>query len=134
MDVLLVGSGGREHAMAWALRRSERLGRLRIAPGNAGMAREGELLDIPAEDVERLVDHAKNGHYDLVVVGPEGPLVAGLADRLREIGIAVFGPSARAAELEGSKVFSKHFMSRHGIPTAEFEVFVNQYSATFART
>jgi phosphoribosylamine--glycine ligase len=123
MDVLLVGSGGREHALAWALHRSERLGKLRIAPGNAGMAREGELLDIPAEDVEGLVDHAKSGHYDLVVVGPEGPLVAGLADRLREIGIAVFGPSARAAELEGSKVFSKHFMSRHGIPTAEFEVF-----------
>jgi phosphoribosylamine--glycine ligase len=123
MDVLLVGSGGREHALAWALRRSERLGKLRIAPGNAGMAREGELLEIPAEDIERLVDHAKSGRYDLVVVGPEGPLVAGLADRLREIGIAVFGPSARAAELEGSKVFSKHFMSRHGIPTAEFEVF-----------
>jgi phosphoribosylamine--glycine ligase len=123
MDVLLVGSGGREHALAWAMRRSARLGKLRIAPGNAGMAREGELLDIRAEEIDRLVDHAKAEHYDLVVVGPEGPLVAGLADRLREIGIAVFGPSARAAELEGSKVYSKRFMSRHGIPTAEFEVF-----------
>ena len=123
MDVLLVGSGGREHALAWALRRSDRLDKLRIAPGNAGMAREGELLDIRADEIERLVEHAKSERYDLVVVGPEAPLVAGLADRLREIGIAVFGSSARAAELEGSKVFAKRFMSRHGIPTAEFEVF-----------
>ena len=129
MDVLLVGSGGREHALAWALRRSDQLGKLRIAPGNAGMAREGELLDIRAEEIERLVDHAKAERYDLVVVGPEAPLVAGLADRLREAGIAVFGPSARAAELEGSKIFSKQFMSRHGIPTAGFEVFDDAQSA-----
>jgi len=129
MDVLLVGSGGREHALAWALRRSDQLGKLRIAPGNAGMAHEGELLDIRAEEIDRLVDHAKTERYDLVVVGPEAPLVAGLADRLRELGIAVFGPSARAAELEGSKVFSKLFMSRHGIPTAEFEVFDDARSA-----
>jgi len=129
MNVLLVGSGGREHALAWALRRSDRLGKLRIAPGNAGMAREGELLDISAEDVDRLVEHATAERYDLVVVGPEAPLVAGLADRLREAGIPVFGPSARAAELEGSKVFAKRFMSRHGIPSAEFEVFDDPQSA-----
>jgi phosphoribosylamine--glycine ligase len=129
MDVLLVGSGGREHALAWALRRSDRIGKLRIAPGNAGMARQGQRLDIDAGDVERLVEHATAERYDLVVVGPEAPLVAGLADRLREAGIAVFGPSARAAELEGSKVFAKRFMSRHGIPTAEYEEFDDPQSA-----
>jgi phosphoribosylamine--glycine ligase len=130
MDVLLVGSGGREHALAWALRRSDRLGKLRIAPGNAGMAREGELLDIGADEVDRLVEHARSERYDLVVVGPEAPLVAGLADRLREIGVAVFGPSSRAAELEGSKVFAKRFMTRHGIPTADYEVFEDLQAAT----
>jgi len=123
LNVLLVGGGGREHALAWALSRSPSLGRLDVAPGNGGMADQGRLLDLAADDVDELVSRATREAYDLVVVGPEAPLVAGLADRLAAAGIPVFGPSARAAELEGSKVFAKRFMSRHGIPTAAFEVF-----------
>lgn len=123
MKVFLVGSGGREDAIAWALRGSPLLERLDCAPGNAGIARYAECLDIAATDVEALVRRATAERYDLVVIGPEAPLVAGLADKLRQAGIAVFGPSAAAAVLEGSKAFSKRFMQRHGLPTARFEVF-----------
>lgn len=123
MKVLLVGNGGREDAIAWALRRSPLLRKLRCAPGNAGMADRAEIVPIPAGDAEALSAHAREERYDLVVVGPEAPLVAGLADRLRTSGIPVFGPSAGAAEIEGSKVFAKEFMARHRIPTAPFRVF-----------
>jgi phosphoribosylamine---glycine ligase len=123
MKVLLVGGGGREDALAWAIRGSLLVQTLRCAPGNAGIVRRAEPVPIAPPDVDGLVRHASEERYDLVVVGPEAPLVAGLADRLREVGIAVFGPSARAARLEGSKVFSKEFMARHGIPTAAFRVF-----------
>jgi phosphoribosylamine--glycine ligase len=123
MKVLLVGSGGREDALAWALCRSPRLELLRCAPGNAGMARRGECIDIGAADVESLCAHVEDERYDLVVVGPEAPLVAGLADRLREADIPVFGSSAAAARIEGSKVFAKEFMTRQGIPTAAYRVF-----------
>lgn len=123
LKVLIVGSGGREDALAWALRRSPDVGVLRCAPGNPGTDRRAERVALDAADVPGLFRHAADERYDLVVVGPEGPLVAGLADRLREAGIPVFGPGASAAELEGSKAFSKRFMARHGIPTAEFEVF-----------
>jgi phosphoribosylamine--glycine ligase len=123
MRVLLVGSGGREDALAWALARSPRIERLRCTPGNAGIARRAPCLPIRADDVAGLVEHARSERYDLVVVGPEAPLVAGLADRLRAAGIAVFGPGAAGARIEGSKVFAKLFMERHGIPTARFRVF-----------
>jgi len=123
MKVLLVGSGGREDALAWALRKSPRLELLRCAPGNPGMRRYGACLDVGPNDLQRLEDHVTREAYDLVVVGPEAPLVAGLADRLRESGIAVFGPDAAAARIEGSKIFAKEFMNRHGIPTAAFRVF-----------
>ncbi|NIM01590.1 MAG: phosphoribosylamine--glycine ligase [Acidobacteria bacterium] len=123
MKVLLVGSGGREDALAWALSNSAKLTTLRCAPGNGGTARHAENLAIGAEDVDALVRHAVEERYDLVVVGPEAPLVAGLADRLADEGIAVFGPAADAAQLEGSKIFSKLFMQRHSIPTADFQVF-----------
>ena len=125
MKVLLVGSGGREDALAWAFSQSPRLTQLCCAPGNGGTARYADNIAIAAEDVDALVEHASGERYDLVVVGPEAPLVDGLADRLQRIGIAVFGPSADAAQLEGSKIFSKLFMQRHGIPTAAFQVFSN---------
>jgi len=130
MKVLLVGGGGREAALAWAIRRSPLLTDLACAPGNAGIARDARCVPIAADDVAGLVTHALAEAYDLVVVGPEAPLVAGLADRLREAGAAVFGPSASAALIEGSKAFSKEFMSRHGIPTAAFRIFEDVAAAT----
>ncbi|HEX5044085.1 MAG TPA: phosphoribosylamine--glycine ligase [Candidatus Polarisedimenticolaceae bacterium] len=130
LKVLIVGSGGREDALAWALRRSPEVGLLRCAPGNPGTDRRAESVPIPASDVPALVRHAEGEPYDLVVVGPEAPLVGGLADRLRAAGIAVFGPDAGAAELEGSKVFAKRFMARHGIPTAAFTVFEDEAEAS----
>jgi len=123
MRVLLVGSGGRESALAWALSRSQRKPALACAPGNAGVERHARRVPIAAEDVEALVAHARQERYDLVVVGPEVPLTRGLADRLRAEGIPVFGPEARAAEVEGSKAFSKAFMERHRIPTARSRTF-----------
>jgi len=113
MKVLLIGSGGREHALAWALSRSAELDLLRVAPGSAGIARHGEPVGIGAGEVDALAEHALRERYDLTVVGPEAPLVAGLADRLREGGLAVFGPSADAARIEGSKAFARQFMDRH---------------------
>jgi phosphoribosylamine---glycine ligase len=125
MRVLLVGGGGREAALAWAFRRSPLLTDLACAPGNAGIARHARCIPIAADDVRSLTAHATGERYDLVVVGPEAPLVAGLADVLREAGLAVFGPSASAAILEGSKAFSKEFMSRHRIPTATYRLFAD---------
>jgi phosphoribosylamine---glycine ligase len=130
MNVLLVGGGGREHALAWGLARSPRARRLDIAPGSAAMADLGRCVDIAAHDVPALVSLAERERYDLVVVGPEAPLVQGLCDRLAERGIAVFGPRAGAAELEGSKVFAKRFMTRHDIPTADYVVFDQAPAAT----
>ena len=129
MNVLVVGGGGREAAMTWALSRSPRVQRVDCAPGNAGIAAWARCLPIDAEDLDGLLRQAREGDYALVVVGPEAPLVAGLADRLAEAGIPVFGASAAAAELEGSKAFSKRFMQRHGIPTAAFEVFDDPVAA-----
>jgi phosphoribosylamine--glycine ligase len=124
VKVLLLGNGGREDALAWALGRSPLLSRLCCAPGNAGIARRCETLGrLAAGDVEAVARVAREGGFDLVVVGPEAPLVAGIADRLSSMGIPVFGPSAGGARIEGSKVFAKEFMSRHAVPTARFRVF-----------
>jgi len=123
MKVLLVGGGGREAALAWAFRSSPLLEDLACAPGNAGIERHARRVPIASENVEAIVTHAIAEAYDLVVIGPEAPLVSGLADRLREAGLDAFGPSAGAAMIEGSKAFSKEFMARHGIPTAAFRVF-----------
>jgi phosphoribosylamine--glycine ligase len=117
--VLLIGSGGREHALAWKLSQSPRLGELHAAPGNPGIARLGDCHPVRAEDGEGLLDLAHTLHADLVVVGPELPLVAGVADELRHAGVAVFGPSKDAARIEGSKTFAKDVMRAAGIPTAE---------------
>jgi phosphoribosylamine--glycine ligase len=117
--VLLIGSGGREHALAWKLSESPQLTELHAAPGNPGIAQLGECHPVHAEDGEGLLDLAHTLRADLVVVGPEGPLVAGVADELRHAGVAVFGPSKEAARIEGSKSFAKDVMQAAGIPTAE---------------
>src|SRR5262249_51987664 len=118
MRILVVGSGGREHALCWAIGASPLCAKLYCAPGNAGIAAEAECVAIAADDVAGLVAFAKRERIDFVVVGPEAPLVLGLVDRLGEAGIKAFGPSARAAALEGSKAFMKDLCAKYGIPTA----------------
>lgn len=120
MKILVVGGGGREHALVWSLARKGH--QVLAAPGNPGIANQAECLDIGASNLDALEQAALDRGVDLVVVGPEAPLVDGLADRLRARGVLVFGPGAAAAQLEGSKVFAKEFFDRHGIPTAEFAV------------
>ncbi|MCH2186098.1 phosphoribosylamine--glycine ligase [Myxococcota bacterium] len=124
MKVLVVGGGGREHALVWKIAQSPQVDRVLAAPGSDAMAGLAECFpEIASGDLEGLVELARGQSVDLVVVGPEDPLVAGLADRLREAGVATFGPSAGASQLEGSKAFAKAFMDRHGIPTAQHRVF-----------
>jgi phosphoribosylamine--glycine ligase len=123
MRILLVGSGGREHALAWKISRSPLVRALYAAPGNPGIAALATLVPIGADDVEGLTRWAVEHAIDLVVVGPEAPLVSGLADRLAARGIPVFGPGAGAAELEGSKAFAKEVMAAAGVPTAEYATF-----------
>ncbi|HTO13280.1 MAG TPA: phosphoribosylamine--glycine ligase [Candidatus Binatia bacterium] len=120
MKILLVGGGGREHALAWKIAQSPLVEHLWAAPGNPGIAKHARCLDLTVDDAAGLAGFAAGHDVDLVVVGPETPLVAGLADRLRARGLAVFGPGKRAAAIEGSKAFSKDLMQRHGIPTARF--------------
>ncbi|MFL6010401.1 MAG: phosphoribosylamine--glycine ligase [Gaiellaceae bacterium] len=119
MRLLLVGSGGREHALAWKLSQAASLGELHAAPGNPGIAALGRCHPVRAEDGEGLLGLVSSLETDLVVVGPEAPLVAGVADELRHLGVAVFGPSAEAARIEGSKSFAKDVMRAAGVPTAE---------------
>ena len=123
MRILVVGGGGREHAIAWSLSRSRRPINLFIAPGNSGTASLGTNLAISVEDLPGILDFVRADEIELVIVGPEIPLVNGLADRLRAINVPVVGPSADAARLEGSKAFAKAFMARHGIPTASHRTF-----------
>jgi phosphoribosylamine--glycine ligase len=129
MRILVVGSGGREHALCWAIAASPLCDALYCAPGNAGIAEVATCVDIGQEDLPALVDCARREKIDFVVVGPEGPLVAGLADRLAEAGIKVFGPSAAAARLEGSKGFTKDLCRRYGIPTGAYERFTDADAA-----
>jgi phosphoribosylamine--glycine ligase len=129
MKVLLVGSGGREHALAWAIAASPLCDRLWIAPGNAGTAAEGENVPIAADDIFGLVRFATGNGVDLVVVGPEAPLVAGLADAMRAAGLKCFGPSAAAARLEGSKAFMKEICDAAGVPTAAWGRFTDAEAA-----
>ncbi|MFN3507116.1 MAG: phosphoribosylamine--glycine ligase [Allorhizobium sp.] len=125
MKVLLIGSGGREHALAWKIAQSPLLTKLYAAPGNPGIAEEAELVQLDTDDHAAVVAFCKDKAIDFVVVGPEAPLVAGIADRLREAGIAVFGPSAAAAQLEGSKGFTKDVCARFNIPTGAYQRFNN---------
>ena len=117
-NVLLIGAGGREHALAWKLKQSPELGALHIAPGNAGMADCGECIVLDILNHQAVVDYCRLMAIDLVVVGPEAPLVDGLCDSLHAAGIAAFGPSQAAAQLEGSKAFTKDICNAAGIPTA----------------
>jgi phosphoribosylamine--glycine ligase len=123
VHVLIVGSGGREHALAWKISQSPLVKRLTCAPGNAGTAEIGENVGIGGEDLDALVAFAKKESVDLAVVGPEAPLVLGLVDRLDAAGIRAFGPSAKGAQLEGSKAFCKDLLRRNNVPTAIYEVF-----------
>jgi len=129
MRILIVGSGGREHALAWAIAASPLTNRLFCAPGNAGIAEEAECVAIAADDIAGLTAFARREAIDLVVIGPEGPLVAGLADTLIADGIRVFGPSAAAAALEGSKAFMKDICHRATIPTAAWQQFTDPAAA-----
>jgi phosphoribosylamine--glycine ligase len=129
VKVLLVGGGGREHALAWKLAQSEHLGALVAAPGNPGIAALADCAPVKDGAMDELVALARRERPDLVVVGPELPLSLGLADRLRAAGMSVFGPSQAAARIESSKVFAKDLMARHGIPTAAFRVFTRAEAA-----
>jgi len=129
MQVLLVGSGGREHALAWALAQSKKCDKLYCAPGNAGIAQNAELVDIDVLDIPALVQFAKDKAIDLVVVGPEAPLVEGLTDPLQAEGITVFGPTKAAAQIEGSKAFMKDLCAKYDIPTARYARFTDAAKA-----
>ena len=128
LNVLVVGNGGREHALAWKLRQSPSVAQVFVAPGNGGTARDPQLVSLPqlsATDVVGVRTWAQANNIGLVVVGPEAPLAAGLVDELRAHGVPVFGPTQAAAQLESSKAFSKAFMARHGIPTAAYDTFTD---------
>ena len=122
MKILVVGSGGREHALAWKISRSPLCDKLYCAPGNAGTMSIAENVLLKAEDIQGLVDFALREDIDLTVVGPEAPLTLGIVDEFEAKGLKIFGPKKNAAELEGSKIFAKQFMERHKIPTAKFEI------------
>jgi phosphoribosylamine--glycine ligase len=129
MNVLVIGGGGREHALAWKLAQSPRVGKVFVAPGNAGTALEPDLTNIPITAIPELVAFAQNKPIALTVVGPEGPLAAGIVDAFRAAGLPVFGPVQAAARLESSKDYAKSFMARHGIPTAQSRTFTDAGAA-----
>jgi len=129
MNVMIIGGGGREHALAWKAAQSPRVGRVFVAPGNAGTAREPGVTNVPVEDIAVLVAFARRQNVRLTIVGPEAPLAAGIVDAFRAAGLAIFGPTRAAAQLESSKDFAKAFMVRHGIPTADHATFTDAAAA-----
>src|SRR3954469_14921330 len=129
MKILVIGSGGREHAIAWRLAQSPRVSRVYVAPGNAGTAREDGLFNVDITGIAELVKFAKDEGIGTTVVGPEGPLAAGVVDAFRSEGLRIFGPTRAAAQLEASKDFAKRFMRRHGIPTARYDTFTDAGAA-----
>jgi len=129
MKVLVIGGGGREHALAWRLAQSPRVQRVYVAPGNGGTAADPHLRNVPLTDILDLADFAASEAIDLTVVGPEAPLAQGVVDLFRSRGLSIFGPSKAAAQLESSKDFAKAFMKRHGIPTAAYETFSDPAAA-----
>jgi len=129
MKILVIGGGGREHALAWKLAQSPKVQQVYVAPGNGGTARDKHLINVPVTDVVKLREWAQANQIGLTVVGPEAPLAAGVVDEFRAHGLRIFGPTRAAAQLESSKAFSKAFMQRHAIPTAEFETFTDPVAA-----
>src|SRR5436190_6695990 len=129
MKLLVIGSGGREHAIAWRLAQSPRVSRVYVAPGNGGTAHEDGLFNVNLTDHAELVRFARDEKIPATVVGPEGPLAAGVVDAFREAGLRIFGPTKAAAQLEASKDFAKRFMQRHKIPTARYETFTDAATA-----
>ena len=129
MKVLVIGGGGREHALAWKLAQSPKVQQVYVAPGNGGTARDKNLVNVPVTDVVQLREWAQANQIGLTVVGPEAPLAAGVVDEFHAHGLRIFGPTQAAAQLESSKAFSKAFMARHAIPTAEFETFTDPAAA-----
>ena len=129
MNILVIGGGGREHALAWKLAQSDKVQMVYVAPGNGGTATDARLKNIPITDIAELRQWALEHKIGLTVVGPEGPLAAGVVDDFRLHGLRVFGPTKAAAQLESSKAFSKAFMRRHGIPTAEYATFSDPVAA-----
>jgi len=129
MKVLVIGGGGREHALAWKLAQSPKVQLVYVAPGNGGTARDKRLQNLPITDVKALREWAQANQIELTVVGPETPLAAGVVDEFRAHGLRIFGPTQAAAQLESSKAFSKAFMKRHGIPTADYETFTDAQAA-----
>jgi phosphoribosylamine--glycine ligase len=129
MNVLIVGNGGREHALAWKIAQSSRVDRVFVAPGNAGTAIDAENVDIATDDFAALTKFAKENHVELTVVGPEAPLAAGIVDVFSEAGLRIFGPSKAAAQLEGSKVYCKNLLHGADVPTADYRVFRDAQSA-----
>ncbi|XID90501.1 phosphoribosylamine--glycine ligase [Paenibacillaceae bacterium WGS1546] len=129
MRILVIGRGGREHAIVWALKKSDRVEKIYCAPGNAGIAQLAENVDIGEMEFGRLVDFARAQTIDLVVVGPDDPLAAGIVDEFEAASIPVYGPRKNAAEIEGSKIFMKNLLRKYGIPTAKYETFTDYASA-----
>ena len=129
MKVLIVGSGGREHAIAWSVSRSPKADKIYCAPGNAGIAEYAECVNIGAMEFEKLADFAQENQIDLTIIGMDDPLVGGIVDEFESRGLRVFGPRKNAAILEGSKAFSKDLMKKYNIPTAAYEVFTDEDKA-----
>ena len=129
MNILVVGGGAREHTICWKLKQSKKVSKIYCAPGNAGISKIAECVNIKAEDINKITEFAVAEKIDMVVVGPEGPLVAGLVDVLKENGIKTFGPNKKGAKLEGSKSYSKDFMKKYNIPTAKYETYVKPQDA-----
>lgn len=129
MNILLIGSGGREHALAWKLAKSERVNKIYVAPGNGGTANLEKCNNIDITDIEELIKFSKENNIDLTVVGPEEPLIKGVVNRFKEEGLKIFGPAKDGAELEGSKSFSKDFMKKYEVKTAKYEVFYEEDKA-----
>ena len=126
MKVLVVGGGGREHAICWKLAQSDKITKLYCAPGNAGIAKVAECVNVGAEDIDGICTWAKDNAIDLAVIGPEVPLAMGIVDRLNDVGVKTFGPNAKCSQLEASKSFTKSFLARHNIPTAGYREFTDK--------